>query len=406
MRLPTYGNELAQTVDVRRAATGFAVTVAALAALGLAEHAGASLTPFDLDHDFSLPSLLTGFLMLAAGGLAALLARHGSRGLWTVAALTFAGLGVEELLYAHQRLEARADLTWTTSFLPIVVVAGIVWLATTRSIRSAQARTVVLAAAATWLVAQALEGAFVNDTFAVAVVKPVLDLVAAGALVLGLVIELRERLGAPGARRSSEVLDEYVRGIRPASAGAATAALIALLAIGGSLVGGEVLAAYFLDLNGEQTLPAAFSGALLFVAAALALLLQEFWPLDAHGRRWWLVLGLVFAALGVDEIGALHEKIQEATGIHPGQLVLAPLVIVAGLAWLVALRRMPSAASRNLWLGGAALWVLSQAVDATQPPNRFVWSVVPEEALEMAGSALFALALLVALRDRPGLSDR
>ncbi len=101
------------------------------------------------------------------------------------------------------------------------------------------------------------------------------------------------------------------------------------MSIAGALVGNGNVEAYFFDLNGEQTLPAAFSGTLLFLAEGLDSLLR-----------------LVLAFLSLNDIGALHEKIQsrEAIDIHPGRIVLLPLVIAAGLKWIVALRR--SRASR------------------------------------------------------------
>ncbi len=48
-------------------------------------------------------------------------------------------------------------------------------------------------------------------------------------------------------------------------------------------------------------------------------------------------------------------------------------------------------------MAGAGAWIVSQLIDAGLN-EELGWTIVPEELFEMAGSALFALALLVALR--------
>jgi hypothetical protein len=77
------------------------------------------------------------------------------------------------------------------------------------------------------------------------------------------------------------------------------------------------------------------------------------------------------------------------------------------IAWSVILRRLSPGPARGMWLGGAAAWFVSQAIEALQwDGNRLIheWTIVPEEILEMTGSLLWGLALLIALRtigDRP-----
>jgi hypothetical protein len=50
-----------------------------------------------------------------------------------------------------------------------------------------------------------------------------------------------------------------------------------------------------------------------------------------------------------------------------------------------------------LFMLGAGAWIVSQLIDAGLN-EEMGWTIVPEELFEMAGSALFGLALLVALR--------
>ncbi|MGH2978258.1 MAG: hypothetical protein ACRDLQ_01300, partial [Solirubrobacterales bacterium] len=151
------------------------------------------------------------------------------------------------------------------------------------------------------------------------------------------------------------------------------------------------------DLNKEQTFPATFSGVLLLAAAGLALLNGLVRSETAAGRRWWIVLALVFAFLGIDEIAALHEAVQDRVNVW-GQAVLMPVVLVGVYAWWVTLRQLRSEPpAGTLFLLGAAAWIVSQGIDAAFNEH-WGWTIVPEELFEMAGSAMFGLALLVALR--------
>jgi hypothetical protein len=170
-----------------------------------------------------------------------------------------------------------------------------------------------------------------------------------------------------------------------------------LFGILGAIVypGGGDLRAF--DLNKEQTFPATFSGALLLAAGGLALLNGLVRSETAAGRRWWIVLALVFAFLGLDEIAALHEAVQDRVNVW-GQAVLMPVVLVGIYAWWVTLRQLrQEPPAGTLFLAGAAAWLVSQGIDAAFNEH-WGWTIVPEELFEMAGSALFGLALLVALR--------
>ena len=92
--------------------------------------------------------------------------------------------------------------------------------------------------------------------------------------------------------------------------------------------GGGDLRAF--DLNKEQTFPATFSGVLLLAAGGLALLNGLVRSKTLRGRRWWIVLALVFAFLGLDEIAALHEAVQDRVHVW-GQAVLMPVVFVGSM---------------------------------------------------------------------------
>ena len=94
------------------------------------------------------------------------------------------------------------------------------------------------------------------------------------------------------------------------------ASLIVFFGIMGAIVypGGGGLRAF--DINKEQTFPATFSGLLLLAAGGLALLNGLVRSQTSIGRRWWIVLALVFAFLGLDEIAALMRRFR--TGFTSG----------------------------------------------------------------------------------------
>ena len=63
-----------------------------------------------------------------------------------------------------------------------------------------------------------------------------------------------------------------------------------------------------------------------------------------------------------------------------------------------------SLAGRLLILA-VVIWGMSQGIDAVLN-EEFGWTIVPEELLEMAGSTMFGLSMLVALRDVIGAPVR
>ena len=81
--------------------------------------------------------------------------------------------------------------------------------------------------------------------------------------------------------------------------------------------------------------------------------------------------------------------------------MFAPLIIVAFASWLMTLRRIwPIPPARALFIGGAIVWVTSQAIDVLYGGLRpeTTISVVIEDVLEGWGSALFLLSLLLGVQ--------
>jgi len=263
----------------------------------------------------------------------------------------------------------------------------------------------VMAGTAGWILAAVLDAAR-RDRAEAMMGGELLQMAAAGMLLLGIYTFARSR---SLAERGPETPRESTLAIARAAVSRVNmralliglAVLAVAFGILGAIVypGGGDLRAF--DLNKEQTFPATFSGVLLLAAGGLALLNGLVRSETASGRRWWIVLALVFAFLGLDEIAALHEAVQDRVHVW-GQAVLAPIVVIGIYAWWNALKTMwAEPPAGQLFLLGAGAWILSQAIDAALNEH-WGWTIVPEELFEMAGSALFALALLVALRKLVG----
>ncbi len=173
----------------------------------------------------------------------------------------------------------------------------------------------------------------------------------------------------------------------------------ALVVIGAIRIAGDYEWRRF-DLDQERTVPATFSGLVLLLAVITALVLS------------WLesslpILGMtaVICWMGFDEMTAIHERVQDATGIAWQVLYLPflPFVIWFFVRGIPSLPPPPSA--RRLFIWGIWAWVASQVLDVIQ--NKGAGELVipalvpPEEYLEVIGSLLFTVALLLAVQARP-----
>ena len=220
----------------------------------------------------------------------------------------------------------------------------------------------------------------------------------------------------PGRSAAAEAVGTWLRATADELGPAATAAAIllfvaiaALAALGAVHDATGHLAAFDLDaevpLHGlvpePNNVPVVLSALLLLGAGGLALIV-------ARSRDViWLGIAAIFVYMGADELIALHERIGDGVGV-PWLIVYAPLIAAIGVVWLFGLERIwESRAQLALWVGGAAAWVCAQGLEAlwyaigssSGPMSEFS---VPEEALEMLGSAMFLLALYLVARDGAG----
>jgi len=404
--------QLARRFKPRHVLIALGTVIVSFAALDfLFDRALDSLVAFHLDDSNpavqnSFPAIVLAMILASAGALALAVAGlrdTGAPGPWRAAALALFIVAVDEALGLHTWLNRQFDVSWYVAHLPLVALAGAAWVGAARAMSAHRRAQMTFAAGiGAWALAAVLDPTRTGRAEAPVAVE-LLEMAAATLLLVGLLTFVRERslAASPAAETAGESNLATARAavgpidLRALLIGLASFAV--LFAILGTIAypGGGDLRVF--DLNKEQTFPATFSGVLLLAAGALALLNGLVRSDSPTGRRWWFVLALVFAFLGLDEIAALHEAIQDRVNVW-GQAFLAPVVLAGVYAWWVTLRQLRSEPPAGLlFLLGAGAWALSQAIDVGFNEH-WGWTVIPEELFEMAGSALFGLALLVALR--------
>ena len=172
-------------------------------------------------------------------------------------------------------------------------------------------------------------------------------------------------------------------------------AAIALFAVLGIVT---ALDASFLDgsfrLNGEWTIPTVASALPLLAGGAAAIIVGSRAPVE---RLRWYGFAVILAWMSFDEVVAVHERLEAATGVD-WQLLYLPIAGAAGLCWLLVRARL-GPLGRLLMVAGAVAWVSSQILELLQwqgdtKTPEYLAMMVPEELLEMMGSLLFLVAVL------------
>jgi hypothetical protein len=403
--------QLARRFPPRNLAIVLAFVIASFAVLDLVyRHALDSLIAFQLEDSDpavrnSLSAVITGVLLIGGGLLlvaAERLRPANGAAWWRPAGLVLVFLGVEQALGIHTWLEQHADVSWNIVYLPLLAVAAVVWFEAARSLSANRsARTLFALGAAAWLLSGLFDAARTGRDSALPAGE-LLEMGAASLLLLGAYVHARALSLAArpsGDRRELDlaIAESAVARLNLRSLAIGVGCLGLFFGVLGAIEysGGDLRA---FDLNKEQTFPATFSGIILLGAGALALLNGVVRCPDVRDRRWWLVLAVVFAFLGIDEVAALHEAVQDRVHVW-GQSALIPIVIAGVAAWWIVLQRLrPQRDAARLFVLGAAAWVASQGVDLLFNEH-FGWTIVPEELIEMFGSALFAFALLVAVKE-------
>jgi hypothetical protein len=364
---------------------------------------------------FTLTGLVAGVLMVTVSGLAVL---HGrarravppvdSRAAATLAIL--AGLAAIDVAGSiHERLWEPSGTAAQLALPPLLVGLSLVLLGGWLVRGTGRALAIWLAGGLAWEESLALD--LGDSGYHLAIIE------LAGACLFALAMLVAVR-ATTATRRSvpsgAAVRNAALQALHSVSVGALAVGLgVAILAlcVAGVVVGHGLGVAAF-DLDQEQTIPPLFSGALLLLAAGLGLAARA-----GGGDVAWLAISGVLAMLALDELLKGHERLQalapgtgETEGSH---LVLLPYAALVAYIWVLARRRLSGHRRASmLWLGGAALWVVSQSLDVVNlvrgeadVDTELHWNWVAQEGLEMAGSAALLLALVLFLQgtlERPG----
>ena len=185
---------------------------------------------------------------------------------------------------------------------------------------------------------------------------------------------------------------------------------------------------FFVDMDQEGNLPTWFAGAQLFTIGMLAMLIARLRDFEAPpSRTFFVVAGLLFIFLSMDETAAFHEKITLATKHvewvphFPGHRgVWAFLYLPFGLILVIAARRdvlalwqryrsdcvLLSAGILTFLVGAAAFDIFAiYVLPGREPSFLYQLQVAGEESLEMLGAnlAIWAgLRLLVRISSKRG----
>ena len=104
----------------------------------------------------------------------------------------------------------------------------------------------------------------------------------------------------------------------------------------------------------------------------------------------------------MDEVAQLHEKVEKYSDID-FQTAYIPVFAVAAWIWWRLIRAVEGV-PRALLVGGAAAWAASQFLelvqygDGDERVELFEPMAITEEVLEMIGSTMFLLAVVILLR--------
>ena len=165
----------------------------------------------------------------------------------------------------------------------------------------------------------------------------------------------------------------------------------------------------FFDLDEEESIGTWFSTLNLFIAGQLSLL--QAWQARSREDRWWLwwlLLGLGFHLLSLDEVAGFHEYVNTVVQSTRWTTFGAVIVLVVGLSYFPFLRDLPArtrwwfVVSGMVYIGGAigveraTDWYDDNDLLDTLEYN--LWTAC-EEFMEMSGIILFIRALMLHMRD-------
>ena len=162
------------------------------------------------------------------------------------------------------------------------------------------------------------------------------------------------------------------------------------------------------DLDEEASFGTWFSVIILLMAGRLLVAQAKILRAEADPwHLWWLILGIGFHVLSLDEVVGMHELLNTIMEDTPWTVVGIWIVGIVGLAYLPFLWQYRWRAA-GLFLLGGAIYVggavgVEHFTDADVNSLHYnMWTTL-EEGMEMAGVVVFIYALLDYM---PGMPDR
>lgn len=181
---------------------------------------------------------------------------------------------------------------------------------------------------------------------------------------------------------------------------------IVLMGIAGLIVGTDTyqgegsLADRMFNLANEKTVPTFFSGGILLAGGLCALNAGR---LRVYGTRgWWFGFGAFLIFMSADEVIQIHEKVETWTGID-WEEPYAFVALGAAVVWFNLVRRMENQL-RILMVCGAIGWMISFGLEDAEynsldhRVSGFTAMNTVEELAEMAGSSLWLIAIVIAMK--------
>ncbi len=162
----------------------------------------------------------------------------------------------------------------------------------------------------------------------------------------------------------------------------------------------------FFDLDEEESFGTWFSSGLLLIAALL--FMQQARSLRAQGEawhKWWLILGIGFCVLSIEEIVGIHEWTNSMMGDTPWTVIGFQIFSLAALVYLPFLWHYRWRTGLLLLLAGCiyaggALGVEHFTDSEVNSLHYNMWTAL-EEGLEMLGVIVLIYTLLDHLRGSP-----
>ena len=166
----------------------------------------------------------------------------------------------------------------------------------------------------------------------------------------------------------------------------------------------------FFDLDEEESFGTWFNSGILMMAAAL--LVNQARVVQAQGawHRSWLVLGIGFFVLSVDEIAGMHEFVNTMMGDTPWTVIGFPILVLVALAYLPFLWHHRWRTALLFLLagaiyGGGAVGVEHFTDSDVNSLHYNMWTAL-EEGMEMMGVIVFIYAVLDHMRGTPDRAVR